>query len=100
MKSNQLEKTLAATKALLEKRSAEEDKAFVKLTSAARGYLGRQRVKRIQNFKKADETGVLVALKNTKQGETGWYAGPNGGIFYFVLKDVSRSTLSPLSRLI
>jgi hypothetical protein len=66
------------------------NKEFVKLTSAARGFLSRRRVNRLKLFKLADETGVLVAMSNTVQGESGWYVGPHGSIFYFVLKDVSR----------
>ncbi len=64
-------------------------KRFVNLTSVARGFLGRRRVNRLKLFKLADETGVLVAMSNTVQGESGWYVGPHGSIFYFVLKEVS-----------
>ena len=64
-------------------------KRFVNLTAAARGFLGRRRVNRLKLFKLADETGVLVAMSNTVQGESGWYVGPHGSIFYFVLKEVS-----------
>lgn len=63
--------------------------AMKRMTSAARGYLARSRVKKLKLFRTADETGVLVAIGNTQQGETGWYAGPNGNIFYFVLQEVS-----------
>ena len=66
-----------------------DDKMFVKLTSLARGYLGRKKVDRLKLFKIADETGILVAMSNTVQGESGWYIGPQGSIFYFVLKEVS-----------
>lgn len=44
-------------------------RAFVKLTSIARGYLGRIRFNRIKSVKLAEETGVLIALKNTIQGD-------------------------------
>ncbi len=67
-------------------------KRFILLSSIIRGFLSRQRVKRIRQYRQAEETGVLLAMKNTIQGETGWYIGPNGSIFYFVLKDVSYSS--------
>eukprot|EP00981_Chlorochromonas_danica_P010651 scaffold3296_cov159-Ochromonas_danica.AAC.18 len=64
---------------------------LIRLTSIIRGFLARKRVKRLKLTRLADDTGVLVAMENTLQGETGWYLGPNGSIYYFVLKDVSRS---------
>jgi uncharacterized protein YoxC len=67
--------------------------AFLKLTCIIRGFLGRQRVKRIKQMRLADQTGILVAMKDTHQGESGWYMGPNGSIFYFVLKDVRSETI-------
>ncbi len=42
---------------------------FVALTAIVRGYLGRQKFKRTKVFRLANETGVLVAMKNTTQGE-------------------------------
>jgi uncharacterized protein YoxC len=67
--------------------------AFLKLTCVIRGFLGRQRVKRIKQMRLADQTGILVAMKDTNQGESGWYMGPNGSIFYFVLKDVRNAKI-------
>jgi hypothetical protein len=48
--------------------TALEQQKFVKLTSLARGYIARRRVKKLKMAKLADSTGVLVALENTKQG--------------------------------
>ena len=33
----------------------------------------------------ARHSGVLVALRTALQGQTGWYVGPNGFLYYFVL---------------
>ena len=57
----------------------------IKVQAMVRGYLGRLRVRRLQVLVRARLSGVLVALKDTEQGETGWYVAPDGAIYYFVL---------------
>ena len=52
-----------------------------------RGFLARQRVRNIMLFNLSKATGVLVAMKHTEQGESGWYAAPDGNIYYFVLRN-------------
>ncbi len=47
----------------------EKYRAFLRLTSVCRGFLGRLRFKKLRLFKLAAQTGVLVAMKNTIQGE-------------------------------
>jgi hypothetical protein len=71
--------------AAIESIDADMANAMNKITSVARGFLARQRVQQLKLYRLAEETGVLVAMGNTVQGESGWYAGPNGQIFYFVL---------------
>ena len=67
-----LSATAAAAVTKMEEKAAalspEQEEAFQKLSGAMRGYLGRNRVKKIQNFKQARETGQLIPLKNTKSG--------------------------------
>ena len=41
---------------------------YDKVTSIARGFLARRRVKHIRQLKLADQTGILVAMNPTKQG--------------------------------
>ena len=85
---------------LIENASRLNMSAYIKLSSVVRGFNSRNRVKKMKLFRLAHETGVLVAMKNTVQGESGWYVGPNGTIFYFVLKDVSVLVLMLLLSLI
>ena len=58
---------------------------IVKFQAAIRGYIGRARVLRTRNVLSAKQSGVLIAMKHTIQGESGWYLAPNGSVFYFVL---------------
>ncbi len=79
-------------------------RSIVKLQSAVRGFVSRRRVLNLRQLLAARASGVLYALKNTKQGnyrsldefcfdlfvgETGWYTGPDGSNFYFVLDGVT-----------
>jgi hypothetical protein len=58
---------------------------IVKFQAAIRGYIGRARVTRTRNVMSAKQSGVLIAMKHTVQGESGWYLAPNGFVFYFIL---------------
>lgn len=97
---------------LIEKGSqASTQSRIVLVQSIVRGFLARTRVRRALTYIAAKQSGVLIALKKTKQGnswlswfslppflivffnlwcciltgETGWYVEPSGKIYYFVL---------------
>jgi hypothetical protein len=36
----------------------------------------------------AQELGTLIAAEGTLQGESGWYAGPDGSLYYFIHEKV------------
>lgn len=55
-------------KAKIAKLTIEQGVALIKLTSMARGFIGRARVKRIHTSMQAQEAGLLYAMANTKQG--------------------------------
>jgi chromosome segregation ATPase len=57
---------------------------IVHVQRIVRSYIARRQVMRKLKLKMARETGVLVALRDTVQGESGWY-GTDKGIFYFSL---------------
>ena len=56
-----------------------------RIQSLIRIHLAKQRVMTLRLMIAAREANVLFALKYTTQGETGWYRGPDGSVFYFVL---------------
>ncbi len=58
----------------------------IRMQALVRGFLGRQRVRRIIMQRLATMPGVLVAIDGTKQGGTGWYSS-QGQMFYFCLDD-------------
>eukprot|EP01041_Mallomonas_annulata_P004086 gene4086-8125_t len=58
-----------------------------KLQAAVRGYVHRARLHRVRVHHAALSAGVLFAMKNTEQGETGWYCAPDGSLYYFVLEE-------------
>ena len=70
---------------LIRKLSKFELVQIVKFQAAIRGYICRARVLRTRNVLSAKQSGVLIAMKHTIQGESGWYLAPNGSVFYFVL---------------
>lgn len=57
---------------------------LLKLQALVRGWIGRRKVHRVVRTMQAMRSGVLVAMPTTTQGESGWYAGPTGDIFYFI----------------
>ncbi len=73
-------------KAVLEPLTPRSSQKVVKLQSQVRGFLGKKSMDRHRTKIAARETGVLVALKNTKQGESGWYESPDGKVYYFICK--------------
>jgi len=62
-----------------------------KIQAVVRGFLDRVRVAhhfhRTRVHHAALAAGVLFAMKNTVQGETGWYCAPDGSVYYFVLEE-------------
>lgn len=46
-----------------------DGKKYTKLSAIVRGFISRKKLKRDNLFKIAQETGVLVAMRNTRQGE-------------------------------
>jgi hypothetical protein len=58
-----------------------------KLQAMVRGFLARATTKKIKIHHAAKASGVLIAMKKTIQGETGWYVGPDGSVYYFVLDE-------------
>lgn len=80
---------LWSPRAVLE-RGSDEDcaKKIVRLQSRIRTFIARRKYLRTKTYVSAKQSGVLVAVQGTKQGDTGWYIEPNGGIFYFVLVKV------------
>jgi hypothetical protein len=58
--------------------------SVIKVQAITRGFLTRHKVTSEIVQSCANEAGVLVALRNTVQGESGWYTSPEG-IYYFVL---------------
>lgn len=67
--------------------TSKEEALVTKVQAHIRGILGRFRVDRLKLSKFAAENGVLIALKPTVQGESGWYLSPDRSIYYFALKD-------------
>jgi formate-dependent nitrite reductase cytochrome c552 subunit len=67
---------------------ADAEKKIVKLQARARAFVARKKYLRTRTYVSAKQSGVLVAVQGTQQGDTGWYVEPNGGIFYFVLVKV------------
>lgn len=65
--------------AAIESIDASMANAMNKITSVARGFLARQRVQQLKLYRLAEETGVLVAMGNTVQGNV------PGNKFYFSL---------------
>lgn len=68
----------------------QQEKSVILLQALARGYNARASTKRLKIHQAAKVSGVLVALKHTVQGESGWYCGPDGSLYYFVLDEVCR----------
>mmetsp|Transcript_816 Transcript_816/g.1370 ORF Transcript_816/g.1370 Transcript_816/m.1370 type:complete len:992 (-) Transcript_816:209-3184(-) len=58
-----------------------------KLQAAARGFIARASTTRMKIHHAAKTSGVLVAMRKTIQGESGWYCAPNGSLYYFVLDE-------------
>ena len=70
-----------------------------KIQAITRGFNARSRVKQAKMHRDAKTSGVLVATKHTKQGESGWYCAPDGSLYYFVLDgDEWILTCGPISR--
>lgn len=78
----------------IESNKSDAIKKLVKFQATIRGFLARSRVRRAKLKITAKQSGVLVALDPDHQGESGWYSGPNGMIYYFVLDNVSIDYLS------
>ena len=60
-------------------------KRIVKLQACVRGYIRRSKDKNKQEFLRASADGVLVAMKGTTQGKSGWYRAPDDRVYYFTL---------------
>jgi hypothetical protein len=46
----------------------------------------------------AVQSGTLIAKRGTVQGESGWYAGPDGSIYYLILENGNWTlTAGPIS---
>jgi hypothetical protein len=87
-----------------------ETQKLIKIQALIRGFLTRAKIKYFKKYLAAKSSGVLFAMKHTKQGnyacfkfyllmntishgvhlagESGWYAGPDGSLFYFILDNV------------
>jgi len=82
-------KTLAAP--YLRIRSAPNDPKVIRgataLQAVVRGCLSRVRTRELFLQKIAAETGTLVAKRDTVQGDSGWYTGPDRSVYYFVLEN-------------
>jgi len=63
------------------------DTKIAKLQAVVRGFMARIRMDRVRVHHAALSAGVLFAINNTVQGETGWYSSPNGSVFYFVAEN-------------
>jgi hypothetical protein len=48
--------------------------------------------------KVAKDLGTLIAAMGTVQGESGWYAGPDGSLYYFIHDKVT--ILFPVSSIL
>jgi hypothetical protein len=59
----------------------------VKMQAKARGYLAKARVERHRTRIAGAAQGVLVAMRNTKQGQSGWYASPDDQVYYMIPDD-------------
>jgi hypothetical protein len=58
----------------------------IKLQARVRGYRARAHVDMLRIAKHAEEEGILIALKPTIQGMSGWYMHPDGNIYCFALR--------------
>lgn len=58
----------------------------IKLQARVRGYRARAHVDMLRIAKHAEEEGILIALKPTVQGMSGWYMHPDGNIYCFALR--------------
>ena len=71
---------------------------IVRLQAYVRGFIKRSKDKTIKNFSQASASGVLVAMKGTVQGRSGWYRAPDDRVYYFTLsREDWIMTAGPLS---
>lgn len=72
--------------------SSKQDDERYKMARLIQGririFLAKRHVRTVRQMLAARAANVLFALKYTVQGETGWYAGPDGLLYYFVLDGV------------
>lgn len=67
--------------------TADKEALVIRVQAVVRGIRDRAVVERIRLSKKARDQGILIALKPTLQGDSGWYLSPDEQIYYFSLSD-------------
>jgi len=76
--------------------SENELRFIVKAQAVARKIIAKNRIGMIRMAKKARDEGILIAVKPTVQGESGWYVHPDQSIYNFSLQpDGSWAQTSP-----
>jgi hypothetical protein len=58
-----------------------------KFQAMVRGMLARERMRELFVSRLAVQSGTLIAKRDTKQGESGWYTGPDGSVYYLTLEN-------------
>jgi hypothetical protein len=81
---------LWSPRGIIAKGSSEDTtKKIICLQSRMRAFVARRKYLRTKMYVTAKQSGVLVAVQGTQQGDSGWYVEPSGGVFYFVLVKVA-----------
>ncbi len=65
--------------------TAKTTKSIICLQAHVRGFIKRSQDRMAKDFSSASASGVLVALKGTVQGKSGWYRTPDNRVYYFTL---------------
>jgi hypothetical protein len=60
---------------------------IITIQAVIRGFIVRSKTSQTKRYTQASKEGVLMALKGTTQGQSGWYRTPEGPVYFFTLKD-------------